>query len=156
MGLFKALFAGIANFFKILVDGIVGAFSGPTVDVLEKDASSTAAPSPQGEPSFRASSNAPAEKSTPAPVTPVAAASTESPADTPSASEADVLTEAAAEPVAATTDGPIAIKEMSQPTGAVQFASLNELKAIERPKRRPGASLSPFKAMVRDMQKSGA
>ena len=142
--IFKTLFSGIGNFFKILVDGIVGAFSGPTVDVLGKDSGSADSPSADSEPSFR-SGAAPIAAST---------SSKASPSATPAAPAATASAPAEEAAVAIANDGPVEIVEVPQPTGDVQFASLNDLKSVERPKRRPGAALSPFKAMVRDMQAS--
>ncbi len=143
--IFKALFSGIGNFFKILVDGIAGAFSGPTIDVLGKDSGSTEAPAATSEPAFRSGA---------APVASPASAS--APATTPSTATDAAPAAAPAEesPVVVAKDGPIEIVELPTPEGDVQFASLNDVKALERPKRRPGAALSPFKAMVRDMQTS--
>ncbi|MGK7910883.1 MAG: hypothetical protein AB4050_05270 [Synechococcus sp.] len=141
--IFKALFAGIGNFFKILVDGIAGAFSGSTVDVLSKDGGSADAPAPASEPAFR--SGATPITSTPSTPTPAATPST---TDTSSPAPAEEAASAVAK------DGPIEIVEIPLPEGDVQFASLNDVKVLERPKRRPGAALSPFKAMVRDMQTS--
>ncbi|MEM9569263.1 MAG: hypothetical protein AAF974_13250 [Cyanobacteria bacterium P01_E01_bin.34] len=143
--IFKALFSGIGNFFKILVEGITGVFSGSTVDVLSKDSGSADAPAPTSEPTFRSGA------------VPVATASTSiaKPSTTPAVTEATSSTDSTNEVVAAVADdGPIEIVEIPQPEGDVQFASLTEVKALERPKRRPGAALSPFKAMVRDMQAS--
>ncbi len=142
--IFKALFSGIGNFFKILVDGILGAFSGPTVDVLGKDTGSAEAPAANAEPSFRSGA---------APVA-VSAPSAPAPTATPAAPEATPSAPAEEAAVAVANDGPVEIVELPRPMGDVQFASLNDLKAAERPKRRPGAALSPFKAMVRDMQAS--
>lgn len=139
--IFKALFAGIGNFFKILVDGLLGAFSGSSVDVLSKDDSSAAAPATTAEPAFRSgAAPSPAAASAPAATT----------SDAPAATETAAPAEEAA--VAVANDGPVEIVDLPKPTGDVQFASLNDVKAMERPKRRPGAALSPFKAMVREMQ----
>ena len=140
--IFKALFSGIGNFFKILVDGIAGAFTGSSVDVLSTDGGASEAPSATAEPSFR-SGAAPVAASTP---------SNPAPATTAQAEETTAPAEEAA--VAVANDGPVEIVEMPKPEGDVQFASLNDLKALDRPKRRPGAALSPFKVMVRDMQAS--
>ncbi|MEM8716441.1 MAG: hypothetical protein AAF268_03620 [Cyanobacteria bacterium P01_A01_bin.3] len=138
--IFKALFSGIGNFFKILVEGITGAFSGSTVDVLSKDSGSADAPASTSEPTFRSGA------------APVAVASTATEATSSTGSASPALTEDVA--VAIANDGPIEIVDIPQPEGDIQFASLNDVKALERPKRRPGAALSPFKAMVRDMQAS--
>ncbi|MGK7908877.1 MAG: hypothetical protein AB4040_16840 [Synechococcus sp.] len=142
MDIFKALFSGIANFFKILFGGILGAFSGSEVDVLAKDVSQEDVPAATSEPKPRGDLAAPVSTSAPTP-----AAATE-----PSVNEPTVAEPAAA--VAVTEKGPVDIKEIPMPKGDVQFASLNELKAIASPKRRPGAALNPFKSMVRDMQKT--
>lgn len=142
MDIFKALFSGIANFFKILFGGILGAFSGSEVDVLAKDVSQEDVPAATSEPKPRGDLAAPVSTSAPTP-----AAATK-----PSVNQPTVAEPAAA--VAVTEKGPVDIKEIPMPKGDVQFASLNELKAIASPKRRPGAALNPFKSMVRDMQKT--
>ena len=152
MDIFKALFSGIANFFKILFGGILGAFSGSEVDVLAKDASQEDVPAATSEPKPRGDLAAPVSTSAPTPAESNSAASTPAAATEPSVNEPTVAEPTAA--VAVTEKGPVDIKEIPMPKGDVQFASLNELKAIASPKRRPGAALNPFKSMVRDMQKT--
>ena len=121
MNLFKALFSGIANFFKVLFGGVFAAVNSVFDSEGSVDVTAPVAWSQSDE--LSAPSPAPVESAAgdaSAPVMAAAAAEPEVP-ETP-----------------ATPDGPIEIKEMSVPEGPVSYASLNNLLDTPRPNRRPG------------------
>ena len=136
MSVFKALFSGIANFFKVLFGGLFKSVddAGMTAPVTWSQADSVDAPSP-------------------APVGASGASATMTPPTTPSIAPEPEIKEATAIKTAEAFDpnAEIVVKELVRKEGPIAYASLNTL-ATPRPNRRPGKSLSSFRTMVRDMQ----